>query len=244
MEKKLNISAIIITKNAQRHIMRCLRSLLWADEIVVIDNGSVDNTIKIASGMGAKVIKDNSADFSQLRNRGKGVSHNGWLLYVDSDEYLPSDLIDEIISVINSYKPNETAQNYFLLRENFYLGERWPATESMLRLFRRESLVGWYGSLHETARVTGSTGKLFHAIKHTTHENLESMLNKTNVWSETESRLRIAAGHPPVVSWRLLRVMSTVFFDYYLVQGGWKVGMVGIIESIYQGFSMFVTYAK
>jgi hypothetical protein len=70
------------------------------------------------------------------------------------------------------------------------------------------------------------------------------MVTKTNEWSLEEAKLRFDAGHPPVVGWRLIRVMITGFWRSFISQGGWKAGTVGWIESIYQGFSMFITYAK
>ncbi|MCX6791872.1 MAG: hypothetical protein NT149_02440, partial [Candidatus Gottesmanbacteria bacterium] len=65
-----------------------------------------------------------------------------------------------------------------------------------------------------------------------------------NEWSRLEANLRLDAHHPPVVWWRLLRVMTTGFSSSFFAQGGWRAGTMGWIESIYQGFSMFITYAK
>jgi len=70
------------------------------------------------------------------------------------------------------------------------------------------------------------------------------MVAKTNEWSVVEARLRLDAHHPPVVWWRLVRVMITGFWESFVRNGGWRAGTVGFIESIYQGYSMFITYAK
>ena len=75
-------------------------------------------------------------------------------------------------------------------------------------------------------------------------ELLEEMLDKTNDWSDIEAQLRLDTHHPPVVWWRLLRVMFTGFTRSYIDQRGWRAGTVGWIESIYQAFSMFITYAR
>ncbi|OGG08273.1 hypothetical protein A2154_00830 [Candidatus Gottesmanbacteria bacterium RBG_16_43_7] len=79
---------------------------------------------------------------------------------------------------------------------------------------------------------------------HTTHDNLEEMVAKTNQWSETEARLRFENQHPPIVWWRFFRVMWTSFYKSYITERGYKAGTVGLIESIYQAYSMFITYAK
>jgi hypothetical protein len=70
------------------------------------------------------------------------------------------------------------------------------------------------------------------------------MVDKTNDWSIIEAKLRYDAFHPPVVWWRFLRVAYTGFADSFLTKGGWKAGLYGWIESIYQGYSMIITYAK
>ncbi len=70
------------------------------------------------------------------------------------------------------------------------------------------------------------------------------MVDNTLVWSEIEANLRLATGHPPVTWWRIPRVMTTTFFDYYVFQNGWRIGTVGLIESMYQAFSTFITYAR
>ena len=70
------------------------------------------------------------------------------------------------------------------------------------------------------------------------------MLSKTNEWSHVEAKLRYESNHPYIVPWRLLRVMLTAFMRSYIYEKGWKAGTVGVIESIYQAYSMFITYAK
>jgi hypothetical protein len=70
------------------------------------------------------------------------------------------------------------------------------------------------------------------------------MVQKTNSWSDIEARLRLEANHPPVSWWRIIRVMITGFVNSYFSQQGWRAGTVGFIESIYQAYSIFITYAK
>jgi hypothetical protein len=70
------------------------------------------------------------------------------------------------------------------------------------------------------------------------------MLNKTIDWSQTEAQLRYSGKHPKMAGWRFFRVMATGFFNSYIRQKGYKAGTAGLIESIYQGYSMFITYAR
>ena len=238
----MKLSAIVIARNEEARIVKCLSSLAWADEIVVVDNGSTDRTKELARKKGATVIDASIRDFAKLRNRAKEKVNGEWLLYIDADEVVSDELAEEISRTISNKQSQ--ISGYELRRKNYYLGHAWPGDEYILRLMRKDALGQWYGELHETARVTGEIGRLNAPILHHTHRTLEEMVRKTNQWSDTEAKLRFDAHHPPVFWWRLLRVMATGFWNSFIIQGGWKAGTVGWIESIYQAFSMFITYAK
>lgn len=235
----MKISAIIITRNEEARMAKCLSSLAWADEIIVVDSGSTDTTREIAKVNGATVISAGEIhDFAGLRNIGKEKAHGEWLLYIDADEVVTPQLAKEIQNV------TRPPDSYAIYRKNFYLGQPWPFEEKILRLFHTSALKEWYGELHESPRVKGEAGTLHAPLLHDTHRTLSEMVAKTNEWSEAEAKLRFDAGHPPIVWWRLIRVMLTAFFDSFIKQGGWRAGAVGWIESIYQAFSIFITYAK
>lgn len=237
--KKPTLSAIVIAKNEQDRLEICLKALLFAGEILVVDNGSDDGTATIAQKFGAQVVRSNSSSFAELHNLGAKLAAHDWLLYVDADEVVSEELKKSILTAVYG-----TKQAYRLQRKNNYLGKHWPKIEYLVRLIKRDALVGWRGILHETAQVKGDIGDLHGYLVHDTHRTLEEMVAKTNIWSQTEARLRFDAGHPRVVPWRLLRVFLTGFWKSYIREGGWKVGTVGFIESLYQGFSLFITYAK
>ena len=190
---------------------------------------------------GAKVYKHKKLDFAEVREFGLKQTHADWIIYIDADERISSDLAKEISETI---KNNNLFAALKFPRINYYLGSRWPTNEIVTRLFQKKGLKGWSGQLHESPRVEGSIGILKGAIIHHTHTSISEMVENTLVWSQIEAKLRFAAGHPPVSWWRIPRVMLPVFFDYYLKQGGWRVGTVGLIESIYQAFSIFITYAR
>jgi glycosyltransferase involved in cell wall biosynthesis len=239
----IRISAVIIAKNEESRIAKCIDALSFCDEIIVIDNGSNDGTVRIAKQRNAVVYSFHGDDFAAIRNFAREKTHGQWLLYVDSDEMVSTELAKSILSATGPNK-SDGPGSYVIVRKNFYFGNEWPSTENMLRLFRRDGFLGWTGRLHESANVKGKPGTLEGYLIHDTHRSLEEMVEKTNKWSETEADLRMEADHPPVTWWRLLRVMWTGFSTSYFRQQGWKAGTTGIIESMYQGFSMFVTYAK
>lgn len=239
-----DISAVVIVKNGQDLIADCLNSLLFCDEIVVIDGGSEDKTIEIAEKKGAKVFKYETKDFSESRNFGLEKAEGKWVLYVDADERVTPELAKNIEQKIVT-DVNSRIFAYKVFRKNYYLGQNpWPYIEKLERLFRKDKLKGWQGKLHESPVVEGKIGELEGYLLHYTHRDLTSMVNKTLEWSKTEAELRFNSNHPKMTWWRFPRVMITAFLNSYIKQGGYKVGTVGLIESIYQAFSMFITYAR
>jgi len=237
------ISGIIIARNEEEMIGEALDSLDFCDEIILVDNGSTDKTKEIAEKKGAKIFEIQTNDFSQLRNFGLSKAGSDWVLYLDADERINDELKDAIKKVIAE---NPETSAFLLKRKNYYFGKHeWPYIEKMERLFKKEKLKGWQGKLHESPIFEGETGRIDNGfILHFTHRDLESMLNKTTEWSSQEALLRYNSGHPQMTWWRFPRVMTTAFINSYVKQKGYKAGAVGIIESTYQAFSMFITYAK
>lgn len=235
------LSIIILCRNEEQQIATSLKSAQFAQEIIVIDSGSTDQTIKIAEKYTDKIYQTTFTDFSALRNLAKEKAHGNWLFYIDADEEITNQLAKEILSVI---KKNQAEAGYFVKRENYYLGKKWPTVDRMQRLFRKDKLLNWFGKVHETARVAGKFGELKNYLLHRTHNNLEEMLSNTLVWSEFEAQARWEQKHPPIVWWRIFRVMLSAFFQSYIKQKSYKMKTEGLIESIYQAFSIFITYAK
>ena len=237
---KTQLTIIIIAKNEEEHIGECLKRLSFADEVIVVDNGSTDQTVTVAKNAGAKILEAKERDFASVRELGLRGATGKWILYIDADEEVGESLQKEIKHTI--HKTDKTG--YFVKRDTYFLGHHWPYKDMVQRLFLKSALKGWHGKLHETPVFTGETAILTHPLIHRTHRTLEEMVAKTNDWSEIEAKLRFEAHHPPVVWWRFLRVMFTGFTRSYIDQRGFRAGTVGWIESIYQAFSMFITYAK
>jgi glycosyltransferase involved in cell wall biosynthesis len=237
------ITAVILARNEEKMIGDALDSVAFCDEIIVIDNGSIDATKETSEKKNAKVHSLKSNDFSELRNFGLNKAESEWVLYLDADERIDGELKDSIKNIVST---DTKYAAYYLRRKNFYFGKHeWPKIEKMERLFKKEKLKEWRGKLHESPIVEGEIGIINQGfILHFTHRDLESMLDKTNEWSAQEALLRYNSGHPQMTWWRFPRVMLTAFLNSYVNQGGFKAGRAGIVESIYQTFSMFITYAK
>jgi glycosyltransferase involved in cell wall biosynthesis len=239
----LTLTAIIISKNAEQLIADCIDSVAFCDEIIVVDAGSMDKTIDLAKRMHASVIQANTGSFAEQRNVGLRHAKGEWVLYIDTDERVSPSLREGIIQYTNN--PINKYAAYKLKRKNFYFGDHeWPYIETLERLFKREKLKKWQGQLHESPVISGGVGELDGFLLHYTHRDLTSMLEKTIVWSQVEAELRFNNNHPTMTWWRFPRVMLTAFWDSYIRQKGYTAGTVGIIESIYQSFSMFITYAR
>lgn len=239
----MKLSVIIIVKNAETQIADALESVFFANETIVVDNNSHDKTREIAKKIGAKVFSYSAKDFADARNYGLQKAKGEWVFYIDSDERVTKELQKEIELGIRNKESGIVG--YKIRRKNFYYGNHeWQYIEKLERLFKRKNLKDWFGTLHESPRIDGEVGELDGFLLHYTHQDLSSMVNKTILWSTVEAQLRINSHHPKMVWWRFFRVMISAFFDSYVKQSGWRVGVVGIIESIYQSFSIFVTYAR
>lgn len=236
----MKLSVVILTRNEEARIEKCIRSLSFAYEIIVIDDKSTDITVKIAKQLGAQVFIHEKKNFTDQRNFGLSKTRGEWILYLDADEVVSEELAQDIQNAF----ANVAYAAYAIPRQNYYLGKRWPKVEYLERLFRKTAHTGWFGDVHESPKIIGEIGKLNTLIIHHTHRSLSEMVAKTIEWSAIEAQLRLNADHPPVSWWRFPPLMLQTFFDWYIVQGGWKVGTVGLIESIYQSFSIFITYAR
>jgi glycosyltransferase involved in cell wall biosynthesis len=237
----MKLSAVIITKNEEDIIADCIDSVSFCDEVILVDS-SDDNTPEIAKKMGAHVYTLENKNFAERRNAGLEKARGEWILYVDADERVTPELKKEILTIAEN---GSAISAYRILRKNFYLGKNeWPYIEKLERLFKKDNLEKWYGKLHESPMVKGRISELSGYLLHYTHQKLGEMVDKTNTWSETEALLRFDSHHPSMTWWRFPRVMLSAFFNSYITQKGFKAGTTGLVESMYQAFSIFITYAK
>jgi len=244
MKKRKKLSAVIIVKNEEKHIADCLASLDFTDENVIVDTGCDDKTIEIAKKKKAVVTEHKTGSYSDWRNKGLRKAKGQWILYVDADERVPKELTNEIKKVIKtrSYSAYAIPRKNIILGREMHHGGWWP--DYVKRLFLKQNLIKWTGDLHEEPEFKGYMSHLKNPLLHLKHDNLTDMVEKTNKWSEIEAKLLYDAKHPKMTWWRFFRVMITELWYRLIVKKGILDGVEGIIYSIYQMWSKFVTYAK
>ena len=235
----ITLSAVIITKNAEKALEETLKSLSFAGEIVVVDENSTDKTIDIAMKYTDKIITTSERSFAKKRNLALKACQADWIFYVDSDEVVTKALKEEISGVIE----NNDEGIYTVRRENYFLGTKmYP--DQVERLFWRENLRGWSGEIHESPITTGNCYTLANPLIHHSHRDITSMLEKTNEWSEIEADLRMKAKHPPMAWWRLIRVALTEGWHQFGKIKVGRYGRAGLFEGCFQVIDKLTVYIK
>lgn len=246
------LSVIVLTKNEEPVIKDCLESVKWVDEIIVVDHGSTDETLEILKKFGVKKIvgAPEKSTFSDRRNLGAENASGEWLLYVDADERVTPELREEIEFLIKSYESGDFKDAaYAIPRKNIrltkvlYRGGWWP--DYVLRLMKKDKLIKWEGDLHEQPKIDGEMGKLKEAFVHFSHRgSIEHKMQNTINWSQIEAEKLYQAGHPQMTVLRFLSAMWREFYKRMIKYQAWRDGVEGVIEAIYQVFSIFITYAR
>src|SRR3989338_1066792 len=163
------LSVIIITKNEEELIADCIKSIKEiADEILVVDSYSTDNTLKTAQKSGAKVIQNQFIDFADQRNfaffqafnrkEKSEPANKNWILYLDADERTTIEFNKEVLSIINNYGNDSEIGGYFINRKTYFYGTDWNLTEKIQRLFYKDRFIEWKGKVHETPVIKGRFG--------------------------------------------------------------------------------------
>lgn len=238
------LSVVIIAKNEESRIGACLESVKWADEIIVVDNGSEDNTIKIAEKYTSKIFETEEEDFSQVRNFAMEKASSDWVLFIDADERVLKSLRNEIEVLITFSQFSA----YALSRRNIIFGKEvkyspfWP--DWVIRLLKKSDFLRWVGKVHEYPEFKGNMGYTKNSLLHLTHRNIDQIVLKSLEWSKIDAKLRLDANHPRMSGWRFIRILVTEVFKQGIARKGFFNGTIGVIDSLLQSFSMFITYVR
>lgn len=240
----MGISAVVITYNETNNIADCLESINWTDEIIVIDSGSSDNTAEIAKKYTDKVIIQEWKGYSNQKNYGINLAKNDWILSIDADERVPSDLKNEILKVIESKDFN----GYFLPRHSYFLG-KWINhcgwyPDYQLRLFKKTKGKFNERVVHEGVGVSGKIGYLTHDLIHFPYGNLTHYFEKLNEYTDLSSKELREKRNKKFNVFQLLFHPPFVFLKSYFWKLGFLDGLAGLGVSILNAMNTFVKYAK
>ena len=242
----MKISAIILTKNEEIKIEDTIKSLLFCDEIIVVDDESSDETVKKAKHAGAIVFNHaKNKEFAGQRNWAMKQAKNEWVLFIDADEDVSENMKNEIIKLL----PEENVSAYKIPRRDFFwntelkFGEtRKVRTEGIIRLMRKGSGV-WIGAVHETFVTAGQINKLHTYINHHSHESISSFIEDINTYS-TLRAIELAQQGRKVSTFELILFPTGKFIYTYLFLGGFIDGPAGFVYSFLMSFHSFLVRAK
>lgn len=241
------ISVVIITKNEEKNITRCLDSLKWCDEIIIIDDNSTDKTTEIAKKYKTKIYTHAlDSNFSAQRNLGLTKARNDWVLFVDSDEVVSDALAYEIQNAIGFKDQNQRDyQGFYIKRTDFMWGKQLKYGEASIKLLRlgRKDAGIWKGMAHERWQIGAQVGSLANPILHFPHSNLEEFLREINFYTDIRAK-ELKNKNTKVFFWTILLYPPGKFIVNYIFKRGFMDGIRGLIFAIIMSFHSFLVRAK
>ena len=242
------LSAVVVAQNEEKNIERCLASLRFADEVVVVDAFSEDRTPEIARAFGARVISRKWDGFASQKQFAVDQAHGDWILVVDSDEEVSAALAEEIRSLVAQPAAAGEARpaGYRVRRSNFFLGEPMPygpwGRDHTVRLFRRGLGAVETRPVHEGIRLAGAVGTLEGPLFHHTHQTLSESFRRLNRYTTLEAAER--EGRRRIGLFDVVVPPFGVLCRYYIIGRCWKAGTRGFLLSAITAMYRSVLYAK
>ncbi|MCF8054528.1 MAG: glycosyltransferase family 2 protein [Deltaproteobacteria bacterium] len=243
--KTVQLSAIIITKNAAAVLGQCLESVAFADEIIVLDSGSTDDTLYIARQYTEHVhIADDWQGFGIQKNRVLAMATGEWILSIDADEWVTPELQAEIKTCIA--KEKETAA-FAIPRLSSFCGRFMRHSgwypDYVTRLFRRGSARFSNDLVHERLEVAGTVKKLQNHLLHRPFDNLEEVFHKMNRYSSDGAQMMFNRGKRA----SLVTAIAHGFWSFlhtYLIKRGFLDGRQGFILAVTNAEGTYYRYLK
>lgn len=238
------ISAVILTKNEEQNITDCLKTLSWCDEIIVVDDNSIDKTAKLAEKFGANVFVHSLAnDFSRQRNFGLQKTAADWILFIDADERVNDALQGEISQRINLISENT---GYVIKRRDIMWGKELKFGETanlkLLRLAKKNTGI-WSGAVHEKWRIKGNIGELRNSLIHYPHQTLKKFIGEINFYTDLRAIELYKQGKKANWVYVLVYPIGKFLFNYFL-KGGIFDGVRGLLVAIAMSLHSFLVRAK
>jgi glycosyltransferase involved in cell wall biosynthesis len=240
---KEKISVFIITFNEEKIIKKCLEKLHWANEIVVLDSGSTDDTVSICNLYGAKVFFNKFDGFGKQKQLALSHTKNDWVLSLDADEILSDKLIKEI----QDNKYSDTISAYNILITQVFLNKKFrfgaENKRPKLRLFNKKYGNFTPDEVHETITIKGKIKSFRNEVLHYTVIDLETSLRKCIQYANLGSELLHKKGKRTTILKPIFKLPFD-FFRAYFFQLNFLNGYQGFVWSLFVGISGFLKYAN
>ena len=239
----LPVSAVIITFNEEDNLRLSLPKLYWCDEIIIVDCGSNDNTVKICNQYQCNIHYRMFDDYSRQKKYAVSLAKNDWVLCLDADETLSDKLVEEL--KIEMCAP--VADGYLMPLALIFMGKEFrygkEAHHHFLRLFNREKGTFNDNMLHEKIAVKGNTKKLSNKVYHYSYKSIEHYFYKFNRYSSKGAEMALIKGKQRS---SLAIVLSIPFYfcKYYFLERNFMNGLHGFSWSVLSAYYHFVKYLK
>jgi glycosyltransferase involved in cell wall biosynthesis len=238
------LSVIVLTLNEEHNIEACLQSVHWADEIIVVDSGSTDNTRAIAGRFTDNVIEQPWLGFAEQRNFAETLVRGDWVLTLDADERVSTELAASIREVLAGDSNGAVA--YRVQIRDWMFGKfvkygSWPH-QHHVRLYRRGQMI-WGGVVHEQQGISGEIGHLSGSIWHYSHTSVRRFIEKLNTYTELEAEQMFQQGQRASLPAAVLGALRAFLGQYVRLQG-FRDGGHGLILAVLMALYFFTTRAK
>jgi glycosyltransferase involved in cell wall biosynthesis len=239
------LSVTIICLNEQANIARAIESVKWAEDIVVVDSGSTDQTVSVAQSLGARVLHNPWPGYGQQKNFAQRNAAHDWVLNIDADEEVTPELKKEIESRLGSLEQT-SAKGFLIPRKTFYLG-KWIRyggwyPNYLMRLADRRSAEWTEPQVHEELKVRGETFKMELPLHHYSFPSIQDQVVTNLNFSRLGSEQLKRKGYEGRVLKLILKPIGK-FFETYFLKMGFRDGLAGFIISVNASYSMFLKYA-
>ncbi len=238
------LSVTVITLNEEKNLRACLESVAFADEIIVVDSGSEDQTLSIAREFTDKIYQEPWQGFARQKNLAQEKARGPWILNVDADERVTPGLKEEILWLLRNGSPYT---GFRIPRKNFFCGQ-WIRhggwyPNYQLRLYQKEAGSFTQREVHEQVVIKGRVGILKTPLEHFTHDSLSDYLNRMDRYSDLSAEQYLLEGKK--VSWlEILFRTKYTFLKMWLLQGGFLDGANGFVLAVLYSYYTFTKYAK
>lgn len=243
--KVIKLTAIIPTKNEINNIEAVIASVDFADEILVIDSFSDDGTFEKAKTLTSCVFQRKFDFYGAQKNYAISKAKHDWILLVDADERVTPELKTELLSLLkNETIPHEA---YHIKRINHFMGQRvkysgWR-NDSVIRFFKKEACKYDDRHVHESLKVKGTIGKLEHKFLHYSYRNFDQYMEKMNHYATLQAK-DYDKKTGLLTPYHFVIKPFWGFIKHYIIQSGFRDGIVGLTIGYIQGYVVFMRYVK